>query len=92
MNAISDAGKITAAFRVVKVHPDAHRPAHHVFFGHKTPFTAVIAAVTVVAHHKIMPFGHDPLSVAAAGSLMQQTVVFNISNSFTETNGVSPWR
>ena len=91
MNAIPNAGKVTATFRIVKVHPDPHRPAHHVFFGHKTPFTTVIAAVTVVAHHKIMPFGHDPLPIAATGSLMQQDIVFNIYNSFKETNGVSPW-
>ena len=92
MNTIPDAGKIAASFCIVKIHPDAHRPAHHVFFGHETPFATVIAAVTVVTHHKKMAFRHDPLAIAAAGSLMQQDIVFNITNRFMETNSVSPRR
>ncbi len=92
VNAVSDAGKISAAFRIIKVHPDTHRSAHHVFFGHETPFPTVIAAVTVVAHHKIMTIGYNPLAIAAAGTRMQQDIVFNIINDFTEANGVRAWR
>ena len=79
MNAIPNAGKVTAAFRIVKVHPDSHRPAHHVFFGHKTPFTTVIAAVTVIAHHEIMALGYDPLAISTTAMIVQQNIMIDVT-------------
>src|ERR1700732_1043376 len=48
----------TAGAAQVPIEPDPGRPADQVLLGHIAPAAPVVAVVTVVAHHQIMPRRH----------------------------------
>ena len=42
-------------FKRTEIHPHQHGLADDIFFWNKTPITAVVAVVAVIAHHEIVP-------------------------------------
>ncbi len=67
------------------------RPGPSVFFGHETPFAAVIAAVAIVTHHEIMALGHYPLTIAAGSASCSRMSCFT-SPRFPRRNGIGTGR
>src|SRR5690625_7102488 len=64
------------------MHPHGHGFTHYGVFGYEgevwtiagvefIPAAAVKAGVAVVAHHKVMPFGHLPNAIAAVAPRVQ---------------------
>src|SRR5690625_6148226 len=76
------------------MHPHGHGFTHYGVFGYEgevwtiagvefIPAAAVKAGVAVVAHHKVMPFGHLPNAIAAVAPRVQVFMygVFSIAQS-----------
>src|SRR5438034_4023027 len=63
----------TAGAAQIPIEPDPGRPADQVLLGHIAPAAPVVAVVTVVAHHQIMPRRHvadKRVHAAAAGGVL----------------------
>src|ERR1700726_4562461 len=63
----------TAGAAQIPIEPDPGRPADQVRLGHVAPAAPVVAVVTVVAHHQILPRRHvadKRLHAAASGGVL----------------------
>src|SRR5256885_2687227 len=63
----------TAGAAQIPIEPDPGRPADQVLLGHIAPAAPVVAVVTIVAHHQIMPRRHvadKRLHAAASGGVL----------------------
>ena len=88
MDAITDTGEVSTTLGIVKIQPDTDGAPHQVFFRHEAPFPAVVAAITIVTHHKIVPFRHHPLTVPAPGILVNQDVVADRVQIFSKAERI----
>ena len=88
MDSITDPGKVSTTLRIVKIQPDTDGATHQIFFRHEAPFPAVVAAITIVTHHKIVPFRHHPLTVPAPGILVNQDIVADRVQIFSKAERI----